>query len=68
MMTQTTEMECEYCGKPQGDRLTCCGEHHWVPVFDWLDWRKEDARWERITSQIDEAEDGKFDHLRQEEP
>jgi len=65
-MTQTTDLECEYCGKPQGDRLTCCGEAHWVPAGS--NWRKEDARWELITSQIDEAEDGKFDHLRQEEP
>jgi hypothetical protein len=45
-----TELECEYCGKPQGDRLTCCSEQHWVPVFDW---RKEDREWEGITATID---------------
>ena len=59
------DMMCEYCGSPQGDRLTCCSEQHWVPAFDW---RKEDRNWDRITALIDEAEDGKYDHLRQEEP
>ena len=64
-MDTLTDMMCEYCGSPQGDRLTCCSEQHWIPIFDW---RKEDQNWERITALIDEAEDGKFDHLRQEEP
>jgi hypothetical protein len=48
----STDLVCEYCGRAQGDRLTCCGEHHWVPAFDW---RKEDRDWEGITARIDAA-------------
>ena len=59
------DMMCEYCGSPQGERLTCCGEQHWVPIFDW---RKEDRSWESINDKIDAAENGEYDHLRQEEP
>jgi len=23
---------CAYCGEPKGERLSCCGENHWVEV------------------------------------
>ena len=46
-------LECEYCKRPKRDRLTCCGESHWVPAFDW---RKEDRKLEGITAAIDSEE------------
>lgn len=56
-MPELTELVCEYCGRPQGDRLTCCGEHHWVPMFDW---RKDDMEWEGITARIDALTDDDY--------
>ena len=43
-MTTATPMECEFCGKPQSGRLTCCGEHDWVSSLPWQNDGDLDAR------------------------
>lgn len=53
----THDLQCEYCARPKGERLTCCGEHHWVPMFDW---RKDDREWEGITARIDSLTDDDY--------
>ena len=29
---------CTYCGMPQGDRLSCCGENHWQTAEEFHDY------------------------------
>jgi hypothetical protein len=31
-------MYCTYCGTPQGDRLSCCGENHWMTAQEFKDY------------------------------
>jgi len=29
---------CTYCGRPQGDRIGCCGENHWMTAEEFKDY------------------------------
>ena len=35
------EMFCTYCGMPQGERLSCCGENHWMTAREFRDYHGE---------------------------
>jgi hypothetical protein len=30
------EIVCTYCGKPKGERFSCCGEYHWTTAKEML--------------------------------
>ena len=35
------ETFCTYCGQPQGGRLSCCGETHWMTAAEFKDYHGE---------------------------
>ena len=49
-------MFCTYCGMPQGDRLSCCGENHWMTAKEFKEYtgewpdddREEDAYYDEL--------------------
>ena len=28
---------CTYCGEPRGEKLSCCGECHWIEEEEYLE-------------------------------
>ena len=32
---------CTYCGRPQGDRISCCQENHWLTAQEYRDYHGE---------------------------
>jgi hypothetical protein len=35
------ELYCTYCGMPQGERIQCCGENHWMAAQEFFDYHGE---------------------------
>jgi hypothetical protein len=36
-----SELYCTYCGSPQGDRIQCCQENHWMTAEEFFDYHDE---------------------------
>ena len=36
------EQFCTYCGSPRGDRLSCCGECHWLTRAEYIEYHGEE--------------------------
>jgi hypothetical protein len=36
------ENYCTYCGMAQGERISCCGENHWMTRDEYCDYHNED--------------------------
>ena len=36
-----SELFCSYCGSPQGERISCCQENHWMTAQEYRDYHGE---------------------------
>ena len=36
------ERYCTYCGMAQGDRISCCGENHWLTREEYVEYNGEE--------------------------
>jgi hypothetical protein len=37
-----SESYCTYCGRAQGDRISCCQENHWLTLEEYREYHNED--------------------------
>ena len=35
------ELYCTYCGRPKGDRISCCQENHWMTGKEYYEYHGE---------------------------
>jgi hypothetical protein len=36
-----SELFCTYCAAPQGERISCCQENHWMTAQEYFDYMGE---------------------------
>ena len=46
-----SELYCTYCARPQGERISCCQENHWMTAQEYRDYHGE---WPDDTEERDE--------------
>jgi hypothetical protein len=51
-----TERYCTYCAAPQGERISCCQENHWLTAQEYFDYMGD---WPDDGEDHDDYGDGK---------